>query len=169
MSYALYDAAIVLAQDSLNSLANILKNAQQSNLSYLPSARLHEDMLPLSFQVYMVTDISQKIAAHAAGTEPLALEANLDTLEAMQSRIQQVLEIVNKADKDVVNSLEDEVRTVGLDPVTKVSLKSRDYVNGYALPNVFFHLSIAYGILRKEGVSLGKRDYLGSFLGQYLS
>ena len=38
------------------------------------------------------------------------------------------------------------------------------FVNGMAIPNIFFHLTIAYAILRKEGVPLGKRDYIISFV-----
>ncbi|KAJ4154485.1 hypothetical protein NW754_001434 [Fusarium falciforme] len=170
MSYSLYNSAIDLAKGSLVSLSQLLKTAEaQPDASSLLSARLHGNMLPLTFQVFMVTDLSQKIAAHTTGTEPLTLDANLTTFESMQARIQQVLEIIGKVDEKLVNSLETETRTVSLDPATKVQLKSRDYVNGYALPNVFFHLSMAYAILRKENVPIGKRDYLGSFLGKYLA
>ncbi|KAJ4154490.1 hypothetical protein NW754_001439 [Fusarium falciforme] len=170
MSYSLYNSAIDLARDALVSLSQLLKIAEtQPDASSLLSARLHDNMLPLTFQVFMVTDISQKIAAHATGAEPLTLDASLNSYESMQARIEEVLDIVGNVDEKLVNSLEDETRTVALDPVTKVQMKSRDFINGYALPNVFFHLSMTYAILRKENVSIGKRDYIGSFLGKYLA
>ncbi|KAM0428854.1 hypothetical protein ACHAPT_006654 [Fusarium lateritium] len=170
MSYTLYDSAIVLAKDALNSLSSILKKAEaHPNAATFPQARLAEDMLPLSFQVHSVTDTAQKIASRTTGVEPLSLSRDeLTTFEAFHARIAQVLEVVEKADKEVVNQREGEVVTLGLGPGKSAQLQSRDYVNGYGLPNVFFHLTTAYAILRKEGVPLGKQDYQTAFLGKYV-
>ncbi|RSL72443.1 hypothetical protein CEP53_001078 [Fusarium sp. AF-6] len=169
-NYALYDSAILLAKDALNSLSAILKKAEtHPNASTFPNAKLAEDMLPLSFQVHCVTDVSQKIVARTTGVEPLSLNRdNFDTFEAFHTRIAQVLEIVEKADREVVNKREGEIVTLGLGPGKSAQLASRDYVNGYALPNLFFHLTTTYAILRKEGVPLGKQDYQTPFLGKYI-
>lgn len=43
------------------------------------------------------------------------------------------------------------------------------YVTGYAIPNLFFHLVTAYNILRKEGIPLGKIDYLTPFIRKHVS
>ncbi|KAM5357831.1 hypothetical protein ACJZ2D_015860 [Fusarium nematophilum] len=167
MGYSLYDASIVLAVDALNSLSSILKKASSHpNASSFPSAKLADDMLPLSFQVFIVTDVAQKIVARTTGVEPLSLDRNLDSFEAMQARIEQVLEVVGKVDRDAVNAREDEIVPVGLGPGKTVEMKSWNYINGYALPNMFFHLTTAYAILRKEGVELGKQDYQTAFLGK---
>ncbi|RSM12388.1 hypothetical protein CEP52_002507 [Fusarium oligoseptatum] len=159
-NYALYDSAILLAKDALNSLSAILKKAEtHPNASTFPNAKLAEDMLPLSFQ----------IVARTTGVEPLSLNRdNFDTFEAFHARIAQVLEIVEKADKEAVNKREGEIVTLGLGPGKSAQLASRDYVNGYALPNLFFHLTTTYAILRKEGVPLGKQDYQTPFLGKYI-
>jgi hypothetical protein len=37
----------------------------------------------------------------------------------------------------------------------------KDYAIKFAIPNFFFHYTIAYGLLRKEGIEVGKGDYLG--------
>ncbi|KAJ4328387.1 hypothetical protein N0V84_001258 [Fusarium piperis] len=170
MSYALYDSAILLAKDALNSLSAILKKAEaHPNAASFPQARLCEDMLPLSFQVHFVTDLAQKIASRTTGVEPLTLSRDdFDSFEAFHARIAQVLEVVEKADREVVNKREAETVTLGLGPGKSVDLQSRDYVNGYGLPNLFFHLTTAYAILRKEGVPLGKQDYQAAFLGKYI-
>lgn len=170
MSYALYDSSILLAKDALNSLSAILKKAEaHPGAAAFPQAKLHEDMLPLSFQVHCVTDTAQKIVARTTGAEPLALARDsLDTFEAFHARIAQVLDVVDKADKEVVNRREGETVTLGLGPGKSAQIQSRDYVNGYGLPNLFFHLTTAYAILRKEGVPLGKQDYQSAFLGKYI-
>ncbi|KAH7117497.1 hypothetical protein EDB81DRAFT_668166 [Dactylonectria macrodidyma] len=170
MSYTLYDSSIILARDALKSLKAILKKAaEHSNADILTSARLYENMFPFSFQVFMVADIAQKVVARTSGMEPLSQERDLETFEAMQARIEQALEIVNKADKELISKRAEETVQVEIGGDKTAEMQSRNYVNGYALPVAFFHLLMAYAILRKEGVLLGKMDYLKSFLGQYLS
>ncbi|KAH7118282.1 hypothetical protein B0J13DRAFT_652303 [Dactylonectria estremocensis] len=170
MSYTFYNSSVILARDALNSLTAILKKAaEHPNADLLTSARLYEDMFPLSFQVFMVTDIAQKVVARTSGMESLSQEPDFETFEAMQARIEQALEIINKADKELINKRVEEIVQVGIGGDKTAEMQSCSYVNGYALPVAFFHLSMAYAILRKEGVPLGKTDYLESFLGQYLS
>ncbi|KAF4975586.1 hypothetical protein FZEAL_7639 [Fusarium zealandicum] len=170
MTYSLYDASIVLAQDALNSLSAILKHAEaHANAASFPDAKLAEDMLPFRFQIHIVTDVAHKIAARTMGTEPLKLELEgLDSYEAFHARIAQVLEVLGKADRETVNKRADEIVTIGLGPGKSADVKVREFINGYGLPNLFFHLTTAYAILRKEGVQLGKQDYQTSFLGKYV-
>lgn len=106
MEYSLYDGTIRVAQDSLNALTAILTKAKaHPDAARLPDARLHPDMLPLTFQVHFATDLAQKMAARLTGA---------------------------------------------------------GYAMGYGQPNLFFHVTAAYCILRKEGVPLGKMDYTSS-------
>ena len=168
MSFTIYNASIGFAKDALNSLSSILtKAASHPNASSFPSARLYEDMLPLSFQVYTVTDTASKIAARTTGVEPPKLERDLDTFDKMHARIEQVREILNKVERETVEKRAAETVTLGLGPGKNVQIKSEEYVQGYGQPNMFFHLNMAYAILRNQGVPLGKNDYLGSFLEQY--
>ncbi|KAF5532288.1 helix-turn-helix domain-containing protein [Fusarium phyllophilum] len=169
MSYTLYDAAILHTKEALNSLSSILKKAEtHANSASFPTAKLAPDMLDLSFQVFFTTDTAQKIVARTTGTEPLTLSRDeCTTFEQFHKRIAQVLEVVEKADRELVEKRGAEVVTVGFGPGKSVDMKVRDYVQGYGIPNVFFHLTTAYAILRKEGVELGKQDYIGAFMNQY--
>ncbi|KAK7432245.1 hypothetical protein QQZ08_001190 [Neonectria magnoliae] len=170
MSYTLYDASVVLARDALNSLSQILtKAAAHPNSEALLSARLHEDMLPFSFQVFTVTDLAQKLTARGTGADPLDLDPNLDSFDAMQARIELVLDGLAKVDKEALNARAEAECSVIMGNGNELKMLVKHYVNGYMLPNLFFHTTTAYGILRKEGVPLGKLDYIGSFLGPYTS
>ncbi|EHK23717.1 uncharacterized protein TRIVIDRAFT_215870 [Trichoderma virens Gv29-8] len=170
MSYSLYDASVPLAKSALNSLANILKLGEASpNAATLLAARIHDDMLPLVFQVKMVTDTSTKIVARLTGVEPHAWEGEVETFADCYARIEKAQEILAAADKDVINQRQNELVTVGMGSAGTFQMAGGSYINGYVLPNLFFHLSTAYNILRKEGVPLGKRSYLDSFIGQYIS
>lgn len=172
MSYTLYDASVATAKDALSALAAVLTKAEShaaTSAAALPAARLYDDMLPLSFQVFMTTDVAQKLAARGLGVDPLDLSRDLETFAAMQARIAQVQEVLAKVDREAFDARVDAEVTVGMGAGKEAKMKLKEYVNGYAIPNLFFHTTTAYGILRKEGVPLGKMDYLTPFIGKYVS
>ncbi|UKZ82142.1 hypothetical protein TrVFT333_009926 [Trichoderma virens FT-333] len=170
MSYSLYDASVPLAENALKSLANILKLAEAAPYAaYLFTARIHPDMLPLVFQVIIVTDTSTKIVARLTGVEPHVWEGEVKTFADCYARIEKAQEILATADKDIINQRQNEVVSVGMGSAGTFKMTGVNYVNGYVLPSLFFHLSTAYNILGKEGVPLGKRTYLKPFIGQYIS
>ena len=169
MTYSIYDASIVIAKDALASLASVLKKGEEhANAACLPEARIAPDMLPLAFQVHVVTDTASKMFARLSGEEPAALENNLKTFADFGARIAQVEAILAKADEKTINARVAEIVTIGLGPGKSAPMPASAYVNGYALPNLFFHLTTAYDILRKEGVPLGKMDYLMPFIGKHV-
>ncbi|KAL6875165.1 hypothetical protein J3F83DRAFT_730125 [Trichoderma novae-zelandiae] len=170
MSYSLYDASVPLAKNALKALANILQKAEAApNGASLLAARIHPDMLPLTFQVKMVTDTATKLVARLTGTEPHAWEGEIETYADCHARIAKAEEILASANKDVVNQRQNELVSVGMGSLGTFQMTGPSYINGYVLPNLFFHLSTAYNILRKEGVPLGKTDYLTSFIGEFLT
>jgi hypothetical protein len=168
MTYSLYDASIPLVQDSLAALSAIIKKGEAApNAATLPEARIYQDMFPLKFQVHAITDFSQKMLARLTGTEPIVLQNNLETFADFHARIAQVQDIIATANKDLINKRAAEIVPLVVVPGTETTLPSAAYVTSYGLPNIFFHLTTAYDIMRKEGVPLGKRDYLHPFLAQY--
>ncbi|PNY25839.1 Uncharacterized protein TCAP_04200 [Tolypocladium capitatum] len=169
MSYSFYDGSILLTQNALKCLSDILKKGEATpNAASLPEASLHPDMKPLSFQVHIVTDVAQKIHARLTGNEPATLENNLKTFADFRARIEQIEQQLAGADKDTINRHAGEIVPLGLGGGKTVDMSGAAYVSGYGVPNIFFHLSMAYGIMRKEGVPLGKMDYLVPFIGQYI-
>ncbi|KAL7799220.1 hypothetical protein V8C37DRAFT_367031 [Trichoderma ceciliae] len=169
MSYSLYDATVPLAKSALSALTNILKTGEAApNSAGLLAARIHEDMFPLSFQVKFITDVSTKIVARLHGVEPHVWEGEIDTFADCYARIAKAEEILATADKDLINQRQNEVVSLGMGSKGTFEMPGANYANGYVLPNLFFHLTTAYNILRKEGVPLGKANYLESFIGQYL-
>ncbi|OAA57784.1 hypothetical protein ISF_07025 [Cordyceps fumosorosea ARSEF 2679] len=164
-----YDVSIGQALEVLDSLTAILNKAESaSNAAVLPEARIHEDMLPLSFQIYIVTDLGTKLAARLTGQEPPSNENNMKTFADFHARIAESRAALEKASKETVNSRAAEAVTVGLGPGKTAQMNGLTYNAGYVTPNLYFHLATAYNILRKEGVALGKMDYLTSFLGKHV-
>ncbi|CAL5874318.1 uncharacterized protein PFLUO_LOCUS8614 [Penicillium psychrofluorescens] len=164
MGYTFYDGTIAVAQSTLGSLSHILRQAEQHpNASTLIEARLHSDMYPLSDQIRIVTQFSENLAAKLTGREPVTFERNLTTFAKCHERIETVLKALNAADKDVVNQHAEILGPTQVGPEQTVQMAGAAFAHTVALPNIYFHLVTAYGILRKEGVPVGKRDYYVGF------
>lgn len=169
--YTLYEAAITMSKNALTSLEDVIKKAQASPVAAaIPTAKIHESMLPFTFQVYVVTNFAQKMLSRLAGKEVSDLDNNLTTYEEMLARIAEVQKVLDAApDKDTINARSSENVQLGLGPGKEVTLLAWQYVHGYILPNIFFHLTTAYDIARKEGVELGKSDYITPFMSNFVS
>ncbi|KAJ5226821.1 uncharacterized protein N7469_006827 [Penicillium citrinum] len=164
MSHTFYDGTIVVLQGILETFSHILHKAEESpNSSAFPAARLHEDMYPLTDQIRLATQFSEYILAKVTGREPRKFEGNPLTFAEFYERIDTMLKSLKEADKDVVNANADKEELTQVGPTAKIELSNAIYAHRIALPNIYFHLNIAYGILRKEGVPLGKLDYFAGF------
>lgn len=168
MSVSLYRSVVGLPSRALDSLSSIVKKAEsQPNAEALLSATLFEGMLPFSWQIYNVCDVASRGLARASNVEPPKMEKT-PTYADMHARIAEVQEMLKKADESTINGRAAEEVTIGLGPGKMGKVLTADYIPGYTLPNLFFHISMAYAILRKEGVDIGKMDYLDSYLTPYL-
>lgn len=169
-AYTLYDASIGVAKDALTALSGVIAKAEGSSAAAsIPEARTCADMLPFSFQVHFVTQTVSKMVARLTGAEPKEYENNLETYDAMKARITDVQAQVEAVDRDVVNGREKEIVSMGMGKdKPDAQLEGWKYAHGYAVPNIYFHLTTAYNIARKEGVELGKLDYIVPFVGKFL-
>jgi hypothetical protein len=166
MSYTLHDIADQTLRKSLASLTDILKKAEshKSTTNFF-DAKLYEDMLPFSYQVFRVCDIANITQAHMQGREKVDLGDNIRSFEDAYARIKEVSELLDQVDKDTFHAYADKTVEAG---ARNIRLKGADFVNNFVLPQTYFHLTTAYAILRKEGVPLGKTDYIVAWLGPYL-
>ncbi|TQV92954.1 hypothetical protein V2A60_003727 [Cordyceps javanica] len=165
-----YDVSIGQALEVLDSLSAILKKAEAApNAAALPEARIHEDMFPLAFQIFIVTDLGIKLASRLTGQEPPTMDNNLKSFADFHARIAESRAALEKVSKETVNTRAGEAVSVGLGPGKTAQMTGLTYNAGYVTPNLYFHLATAYNILRKEGVPLGKMDYLTSFLGKHVA
>ena len=170
-SYTLYDASITVAKDALNALSAVVAKAEASPAgASIGQSSIHADMKPFRFQINTVTGTINKMVARLTGAEPKDLEDNLETIDAMKTRIAEIQKVLDGVTQETVNGREGETVPVGLGPgKPDGKLKSWEYVHGYAVPNIYFHLVTAYNIVRKEGGDIGKMDYLSPFLSKFLA
>ncbi|OAQ96156.1 hypothetical protein LLEC1_02109 [Akanthomyces lecanii] len=168
----LYDGTIAVAIGSLKALAHIVSvaEAHRDSASFL-AARLHDDMEPFTFQVDTATDVAQRLLAKLLGLEPVEYdEDSLTSYADLKARLSEVMKTLEGADKDAINKRPTASVTVGVGAdKPRVTFFTSDYAYSAAMPNIYFHLCMAYAILRSRGVPLGKSDYMDSFFAPYTS
>jgi hypothetical protein len=126
----------------------------------LLSARLFPDMYPLTRQVQIATDMSKGAAARLAGLEIPKYEDNEKTFDELQSRLAKTIAFIDTVKPSQMNGSESREIII---TIRNVDLKfnGQDYLLKWVNPNVYFHVTTAYNILRHNGVELGKSDFLG--------
>ena len=167
MSISIHQASVPVFVQGLKGLKGVLTKAaahveaRKLDPEALLKARLYPDMFPLIRQVQIATDFAKGCAARLAGEEVPAwddIETGFDDLIA---RIDRAIAYVEGLDASKFEGAEDRDITLTRRGETS-GVKGLAYFQTQAQPNFFFHLTTAYAILRKNGVEVGKRDYLGS-------
>jgi hypothetical protein len=167
MQITMYDTLVPTANRMLGNLSNFLDKAEafaaakKIDATVLLNSRLAPDMFPLTRQIQIAADMTKGAAARLSGTELPKYEDNETTISELKGRIAKTLAFVNGIDAAKYTGSED--RDVTLQMRTgERRFKGLDYLRDYVLPNVYFHVTTAYAILRHNGVELGKNDFVGA-------
>ena len=159
MSYDIYDASIPPLIHMLGGLATILSKGEAHGGIDAAEARLAPDMLPLKAQVYIATDQAKGCGARLAGVEIPKYE-DIETIFAdLKARVAKTIAFLKTLDRKTFAGSEGKHIVLKF-PNNTFEFNGADYVGKFVLPNVYFHITTAYGILRSRGVVLGKGDYL---------
>jgi hypothetical protein len=165
MTLSMYQASVPVFVRMLGTLSKIISKAadyaasRKIEPSVLINARLAPDMLPLSSQVQIASDMALRGAARLAGVE---FPSNPDTeasFAELQGRIEKTLEFVQALSAGQIDGSEDKAITIKLRD-GDMTFTGQDYLLNFVLPNLYFHVTAAYLILRHNGMDLGKRDFL---------
>ena len=165
MALSLYDASIPVYTRALRNLEAWIVKAEahaKANgadpATYL-AARLAPDMATLTGQIQMASDAAKSGAARLAGVAPPSFPDTETTWPELKARIARTIAYLEDLPRASIDG--DETRTVELPlPGRTMSFTAKDFLFQFALPNFLFHATTAYGLLRSQGVPLGKMDYL---------
>jgi hypothetical protein len=119
-------------------------------------------MHPLYRQVYIVTDQAKGGAARLCGVEPPVYPDVEMTFPDLDARLKKTIDYVKSFKPEQFNGAEDRDITLQFGP-NKVNFKGVPFLFHITLPNLYFHTTTAYNILRHNGVDVGKRDFMGTF------
>jgi hypothetical protein len=160
MAYDIYDASIPPLLHMLGSLSQILAKGEAHGGINVNEVRLAPDMLPLKAQVYIATDTAKGCGARLAGVDIPKYEDIEITFAELKSRVAKTIAFLSGLDRAQFVGAENKQITLKF-PSSTMEFNGADYVSKFALPNAYFHITTAYGILRNQGVALGKSDFLG--------
>lgn len=125
--------------------------------------RLAPDMLPLGAQVAFACNQPRGFSQWCAGQQIENIDPAVPSLEAAHAHIADTRARVAAIACD--DAKLDEIKRIGLGPGRHCELPGHLYVSEYLLPNLYFHLTTSYAILRMLGVPLGKADYMRFLAG----
>jgi uncharacterized protein len=163
-----YLLASLITAKSMRSMIAILNKAQQwtaqehvSEESLL-SAKLAPDMFPFVKQIQMISDNAKGIASRLSGVEVPSFEDTETSLDQLVDRLNRTIEFVEAIPAESFDNAED--RKIIIPYIPGKYMTAEEYVRSYGLPNFFFHMVTAYAILRNQGMSLGKMDYINDLM-----
>jgi hypothetical protein len=167
VAVSLFDVSIPVLIRGLSNLSAIIDKAaayaeaKKLDPTTLPQARLFPDMFPLTRQVQITCDTAKGAAARLAGIEIPKHEDNETTLSELKQRIAKTLDFIKGIRASQLEGAEG--RSIEMKGQNRtLNFTGTSYLTQFVLPNFYFHESIAYAILRHNGVEVGKFDYLGA-------
>jgi hypothetical protein len=163
----MYQASVPVFVRVLGNLTQVLKkgeaHAQAKKVpdEVLLQTRLITDMLPLVRQVQIACDMAARGAARLAGEQPQSFEDTETTLEQVYARIERATAYVKSFTAEQIDG--SETREVKVQSRQgEMTFDGQTYLLHFVLPNLFFHCTTAYNILRKAGTDIGKDDFIGA-------
>ncbi len=166
MTISIYDQTIPPISRALTSLAAIVAKAEahadEQGIEHaaLLNARLFPNMHGLIKQIQMASDTAKGGAARLAGVEIPSWKDDETSFADVQARIQKTLDFLAGIESEAFEGADS--RTVEMDsPGGSFKMDGKSHLLDFVVPNLYFHITTAYSILRHNGVEIGKRDYLG--------
>jgi uncharacterized protein len=143
MTISMYQASVPPLVRSLSNLAAILEKgadhaeSKKIDSTVLINSRLYPDMFALA-----------------------KIEDDETNFSELITRLQNTTAYLKTFKPEQIDGSEDKSISLPMGTETLV-LQGLPYLLSFILPNVYFHVTTAYNILRHSGVELGKLDFLG--------
>jgi hypothetical protein len=162
-----YDATVPAFLQILGSLRGLLTKAEaycevkKVQPEVLLGARLYPDMLPLAKQIQLACDFSAKGCARLTGSEVPTTPDTEKSFEELRQRLANTIDYLKSFKPAQFEGADAKDVTFPASSNLSLTLKGQEFVNRFVFPNFYFHAATAHGILRHNGVDIGKRDFLG--------
>ena len=165
MSFSYYQLATQSNTRVLHQLSHLIDKAvdycaeRKIDEQVLLQARLFPDMFPLVRQIQLVSDMTKSCCSRLTGAQPPSYPDTETTFAQLKERIAKTLayiETVKEAD-----FADCEKREVILPWRQDKPMRADIFLQFHAIPNIYFHITTTYNILRHNGVAVGKADYIG--------
>lgn len=170
MNISMHNASVGVFTRLLGKLHTMLDKAdtwvteRKIEPAAILQSRLSPDMFTFTRQVQIATDMAKGTAARLAGLDPPRFEDNETSFAQLKDRVTRTISFLNSLEASAFNGSESRQITLKLGPPgaqREEKFVGLDYLLGFGTPNVYFHYSMVYALLRHNGLEIGKRDYLG--------
>lgn len=162
----MYEITVPVYERMLTNLVNCLEKAEgfakerNFDADMFVQSRLAVDMFPLTAQIILVSDFCCRSMGRLSDTEFPKFADDENTIADLYERIEKTLEFIRGFKPEQIDGTED--KTISFEVRGKtLNMTGLDYIRHFILPNLYFHITTTYNILRHNGVELGKLDYLG--------
>ena len=165
MSITMHEIAVPSFTKHLEALDAIIDKAvvyaEQKKIEpeALLMARLYPDMYTFKKQVQSACDFAKLSVGRLAGLTPPVHDDSEKTFQDLKTRIAETLAVLASAKAEPMEAAADKPITIKAGP-RELNFTGREYLLHFALPNFYFHCATAYGILRHNGLEIGKRDFM---------
>lgn len=166
MTISMYQASVPVFIRMLSNLKKLLEKgaahaeAKKFDAAVLVNARLAPDMFALARQIQIAGDNAKGCAARLADVEIPKFEDNETTIADLIARIEKTIAFLKTIQPAQIDGSEDKA-IVLKSPRGEMNFTGINYLLHFALPNVYFHITTAYNLLRHNGVEIGKMDFIG--------
>jgi len=170
MTITMHNASVGVFSRLLTNLGAILDKTEswvaerKLDPAAILQARLAPDMFTFTRQVQIATDMAKGTAARIAGQEPPRFEDNEASFADLKARVARTVTFLQSLPVAAFEGSESRAITLKLGPAgkqTEFKFTGLDYLQGFGTPNVYFHYSMVYALLRHNGMAIGKSDYVG--------
>ena len=165
-SLSMYTACIPMLDRVLANLEYVLKkgeaNAAERDIDpgVFLTARLAPDMAPLTRQIQIAASMAKNCPHRLVGTTPPVYEDTEKTFEELYALIAKARKEIMSFTPDHMDGTDDRAFSVQIGPSER-DFVGLTYLFGFIYPNILFHCTTTYNILRSNGVPLGKLDFFG--------
>lgn len=166
MSISMSSASLPVFQKALSNLDHLLDKAQafvdtkKCDPTALTQYRLAPDMLPFTRQVLIACDAAKNCVGRLSGVDAPRFADDEQTLPELKARIRKTLDYLATVNPASLDGTEERDITFPVGRDATRTMKGEAYLKHWAIPNLYFHITTAYAILRHNGVEVGKQDYL---------
>ena len=162
----MYSQSVPFLIRNLEATTKFLKKAEAAldarkiDKDVVLQTRIFPDMFPLLRQVLLVSDFCKGSGARLAGVAVPSYTDDEKTFEDLYARLAKTVDFLKSLDAKAFEGADKRDITMKVQG-NDMTMDGITYFNGMALPNIYFHMTTAYNILRSVGVELGKGDFMG--------
>ncbi len=167
MSLSIYTISVPAYIRGFSVLSSLIDKAEafaaekKISPSVLVNARLAPDMLPFSGQIQRASDTAKGTIGRLTAVEVPKFADEETSFAELRDRIARTVAFLESVDAAAFEGADTKDVTLSAGQL-KVTLNGEEYVQKFALPNFYFHVTTAQNILRHNGVQIGKLDYIGA-------